>query len=93
MKSLANFLENISKLELLENLNIKSLGSLSTFTEQEIESLSKMYKLKNLNIMISKYCDEKYEFDQEILEILRNLLPNTNVNILIENHSRPSDDW
>lgn len=98
--------ENISKLELLEDLYIDTrvqewgisyiyyiydterdlyivpvLGIL-TFTDQEIEVLSKMSSLKNLCInILSTSKKVKMQFDPEKLQLLRELLPNTNIEI------------
>lgn len=54
-----------------------------TFTDQEIEALSKMLGLKNLRISIRRHMnwDVKIEFDQAKLQLLKNLLPNTNIHI------------
>lgn len=88
-------LNNISKLELLENLTIDTnsdqWGS-RTFTDQELEALSKMHRLKNFTLKITYYNKfEKPAFDKETLQILRNLLPNTKVKIDFYLHL-PQDD-
>jgi hypothetical protein len=80
-------LENISKLEFLENLVIKidsSAEGAFAFTDQEINALSRMDHLKNLTVNIMSYTKKK-EVDRGKLQMLRDLLPNTRVEVNIKN--------
>ena len=80
-------LENISKLERLENLNFSTStphwGPTLSFSDKEIEALSKMHKLKNITIEIRKERHENVFFDPEVLQTLKYLLPNLKIKIII----------
>lgn len=78
-------LENINKLTLLENLTLHTYASQwgdKTFTDEELLALSKMHSLKNFTLEIT-YSDpfENRAFDNEKLQTLKSLLPNTKIKI------------
>lgn len=71
--------ENISQLKLLKNFRISVIGVLN-FTDQELEALSKMHHLKTFEIHLTSFFTTAV-FDQKSLQLLKDLLPNTEIRL------------
>ncbi len=92
--SMAACFENISKLEFLENLEINTHDKFwgDSLTKQEIDALSKMYNLKTLTFQINgvESNHKGSQLSLEKLQILRDLLPNTDIKVIIRYYA-PQD--
>lgn len=84
-QDLAATLNNISKLEYLEKFQIEKWQGELTFTDEELSALSKMPHLKWFTIYGLKGRSEQ-SFDQEKINLLQTLLPNTSIRISITLH-------
>lgn len=97
---LEGIIEDVSKLEHLENLVIvpsnyyyshgfKRIFERFSFTDQEMEALSKLYRLKRLIIHVMDVdIFENIEFDMDQLEILQKLLPHTQIIVKLQTSSK-----
>ncbi len=74
----AEVFKNVSQLEHLENLRLSYWYGERQFTDEEIQSLVQMQYLKNLHIHMGSSYD-RIVFDQESLQLLKVLMPNTKI--------------